>query len=125
MARRSKLTSAMSQKICKQIEKGMTIKRACQISGISEATYYEWLNRAEKGESKYIDFSEALKKAEAKAQETLISKLSENDQWQSKAWILERRFASEWGRKENLDITSGGKPVQIQWPKIDTESESE
>ena len=43
-----------------------------------------------------------------------IQKIANDGSWQSSAWLLERKFKSEFGK--NLDITSGGEPLG---PRVD------
>lgn len=59
MAKRGRRTSYTPEriaKICKAIETGETSEMAAKIGGISESTFYEWINTKP-------DFSESVKKA--------------------------------------------------------------
>ena len=70
--RPSKLTPQLRDRICEYIAKGHYIERACALCGISRRTFYNWLEKAETGGSKYTDFFEAVKRAEAQDQDRAL-----------------------------------------------------
>ena len=45
MGRKIKLEDDIQQRLILAIERGLTIADACEYSGISEKTYYNWLNK--------------------------------------------------------------------------------
>ena len=47
--------------------KGNYIIRACEATGISRQTFYNWLRLAEEGKQPYLDMFDTFKKAEAQA----------------------------------------------------------
>lgn len=99
-----KLTPDTEKKLLNHIRMGLTIVNSCQLSDISKSTYYSWIDRAKNGEEPYSGFLDKLKKAEAEAKAKLIKDIQVDPSWQSKAWILERRWSSEWGKKERHAI---------------------
>lgn len=118
MARPTKLTTEITDQLFNLIRMGLPIIDACSIAGISESSYYSWKKSAENGESpKFLKFLEDLKKAESEAKEKLLQHIQRDQSWQSKAWILERRWAGDWGRKDHIrheaEITGD---IQLVWP---------
>ena len=105
MGRRSKLTPEVQEKICNYVRQGLTYEIAARAAGISESTFYRWRERGEKARrGKYREFWEALKKAEAEAEQVLVQRIldASNDTWQAAAWILERRHPERWARKDRV-----------------------
>ena len=92
--RKPKLTPEVSDKFCEGIELGMTYKLACGYVGIHEATFYRWMQEAEKGRSPYSEFREALKAAESSGAAhslAVIHRAAADGTWAAAAWLLERR----------------------------------
>ncbi|MEM2508966.1 MAG: transposase [Candidatus Thermoplasmatota archaeon] len=106
MARKSKLTAEVEEALLKMIEQGLTVKRACNALGISEKTFYSWIERGKTGKGKYAEFLDKVKKAEAKFIADAVEKIKEAGQknWQALAWLLERKFPEEFGKKESLQV---------------------
>ena len=92
--------------LIKYIEAGNYQKTACEAVGISEETLNQWKKKPE--------FSELIKKAEAKAiiRNLTIIQLAAKKNWQAAAWFLERKDYKEWGKK---DLIGGieNEPVEI------------
>jgi len=96
MGRKTKLTPGLQEDFCKAIQLGMTYKLSCAYVGISEPTFYRWLQEAEKptGRKAQKDFRKALKAAEAKGAAhslAVIRRAADDGNWTAAAWILERR----------------------------------
>lgn len=104
MPRKTKLTPELQEEICKYIEIGVPNKQAALACGISETTFYNWIKRGENTNSgKYFKFLESVKKAQAKnvlRNVAIIEKAAQEKNWQAAAWILERKYPEDWGRKE-------------------------
>lgn len=93
--RKTKHTPDKLAAIYKAVENGMSYKDACAVSGISEATFYEW-------KKSKPEFLETLCRAEAKGQKVLLNKIRASKDWRASAWILERRYET-WNRKEKIE----------------------
>lgn len=115
MARKGKLTPELQEKICKLIEDGNYDVVACQMVGITDSTFYEWLSKGEKFTSgRYVEFRDAIKEARAKCEANCLKHIKEDDSWTSKAWILERRFPDRWARKDKVSLAGhDGQELKI------------
>ena len=113
MARKTKLTKEVQEQICKYIEIGVPIKFAAEACGISERTFYNWMERGEK-ENKgcFFQFFQSVKKALAKSVArdiAIIEKAAQEGKWQASAWRLERRHPEFFGVKEHHHLEHSGK----------------
>lgn len=113
----SKYSKEVQDAICASLEEGNGQLDSARAGGIHPATYFEWLDK----DSPYYnsDFSDAVKKARALGDHRIreqglaaIKKAGDGytidgenirPQWQPWAWILERRFPDEFGRRERID----------------------
>lgn len=78
---------------------------ACQMAGIHRNTLINWETWAKEGKAPYVDFLGALQKAEAEAEALLLQHVAiGGDGWQSKAWILERRWPGRWSGRVRLQV---------------------
>ncbi len=102
MARPTKLTPEVADTIIDAIRDGGFAVTAAHRAGISEQTYYAWCKRGLSGEQPFAEFLERLKRAGAEAQASLLGLIrhaAERGTWQAAAWILERRWPTDWGRQ--------------------------
>lgn len=130
---KSKLTEELIKEAARLIEAGNYQKHVAQALGVDESTWYRWLREGEQSEDendlKY-KFYQSIKKAEAKAvarNVALIQRAAQEGNWQAAAWWLERKFPSEWGKKDKLDI-GADDGLRIEIVKVDSkanEDESE
>lgn len=87
---------------------GLFIEQACHRARLARATIYNWLDRGAKGEEPYATFLAEYNEASATAELTALSEIrTGKNNWQSRAWFLERRFRDRWGRNDKLEI----KPI--------------
>jgi len=95
--RKSKLNEQVVERFIRAIKLGCPIKDACGCAGISETTYYRWMQLADsdhRGSKKYREFREQVKVAEGEATASwlaIIEKAAREGSWQAAAWKLERR----------------------------------
>ena len=99
-----KLTPELQEQIVKYIKSGNYIETACDAVSINKQTYYNWLERGEKGEQPFLGFLDAIKKAKAEAimRNVLIIQTAAPKNWQAAGWWLERTCYKLFGRKEQL-----------------------
>lgn len=117
------LTAALTDKIAGYLEAGHGGAEAARLAGIGKTSYYEWLQRARADEQAgqetiYTTFAERVAEAEAKLEETQLSRIqaaAENPKgWTAAAWLLERRFPSRWSLRGRLELAGAdGEPVTV------------
>ena len=93
--RKSKFNKGVVAAIIEALTLGGTVQMACDFSGISKSTYYQWITKGEKQKSgQFKTFVQQVKEASAKgamAHLGTIFKASKSD-WKASAWLLERRY---------------------------------
>tara|TARA_Y100001963_G_scaffold107149_1_gene148057 strand:+ start:1603 stop:2007 length:405 start_codon:yes stop_codon:yes gene_type:complete len=118
--RPSKLTPERKANLIGAIRKGSYLKAACRLAGITEQTFYNWMERGEKAKKgEYFEFFEAARDAEAQAEIRAVT------QWQSfmdKDWRAARDFLRyRFGRNGWSDISkiehSGpeGEAIEVEF----------
>lgn len=95
-ARSKENHEAITAKILGAIKTGATVEAACSLARIARQTFYNWLK---KDTVLKADYEEALAHSEI----FLVSEIRKDPSWQSKAWLLERRFPERWGRRAVID----------------------
>ena len=121
MARPTKLTKEVTERICLAIRAGNYAKVAAAMAGVAETTYYRWLEMAEGPYAKkdYREFRESVERAEAEAEVAAIARIrqaADNGDWKAAGWYLERKHGERWGRNDKLrqEITgANGAPVAL------------
>ncbi len=112
------MTEKVQQKMVEAIEMGNYAPTAAEYAGIATSTHYNWLKLGEKGESPYVEYLEAIKKAEAIAEVrnvAIIQNAAQNT-WTAAAWYLERKHFDKWGRRERVhnELTgANGGPIEL------------
>ena len=124
MARPSSLTPEIVEAVANVVRVGARRKDAALALGVSERTYYKWLERGNReiarlsatgedetdsdpAEQLYVQFVQASTKAWAEAKVTAITTIRQamqgkhpnRAQWQAAAWWLERTYPLEYGRQ--------------------------
>lgn len=106
MARPTKLSAEVSERIVRAIRAGNFPEVAARHAGVHPSTYYRWRERgALEGEASedepYCHFRAEVDRALADAEATevaLIAGAARGGTWQAAAWLLEHRFRDRWGR---------------------------
>ena len=112
MARSLKLDKQMVDEILTYKENGLSDKDICDMVGISQNTFYNWLKEADTGVN--VDNPErpvpqielkrelrdGLKRAQAAFKAYHIQTITKaaKKSWQAAAWMLERMYPKEFGR---------------------------
>ena len=119
MGRRTKLLNKdIYNNIIKLIKNGNYIKTACIANGITYSTYNNWEHWANdysmdssngnEGKKIYFDFFEELKRAEAeniaRNVENIQQASEKNNQWPASAWLLERKYPADFGKRMELEV---------------------
>lgn len=120
--RPTSLTPERHAAIVDAVRHGMYAKAAVEGAGITEATYYRWLERGRQGEEPFESFLADVEQASAAATLNMldtIRKAAETD-WRAAAWFLERRFPDQWGRhsrssrEDEVAVTESPEAVREQ-----------
>lgn len=99
------LTKKLGREICERVGRGVPKSYAAKASGVALNTVLEWERRG-RGEDERpatdttIWFAAEMEKAVARFVESKVVEISNDEAWQAKAWLLERRFPDEFGRRE-------------------------
>jgi hypothetical protein len=105
----SKFRKAHVQKrLLEALSLGCYIKEAAHYAGVTYETYKNWYN----GDKK---FREEVEIAIAKSEALLLAEIRRDPSWQSKAWILERRFRERWGRDNTHSADSTPRTITLSW----------
>jgi hypothetical protein len=108
VARPTKLTKAVQERICSALREGNYFSVACEGAGVAASTGREWVARGEgrcpgrPAGPPYAAFAAAVKKARAEAEASALRQVRQaaNDgTWQAAAWLLERGHPERWGRR--------------------------
>jgi|LakMenEpi03Aug12_release.lakeMendotaPanAssembly.Ray.scaffolds.fasta_scaffold931249_2 transposase len=116
MGRPTKLNEQTHEAIVTAVRAGNYVETAAQAAGISERTFYHWMERGEADyesdlDSPFSQFFQAVEKAKAESEKIdldLIAKAAGEGNWQAAAWRLERRFKDKWGRNDKMKIEHAG-----------------
>jgi hypothetical protein len=119
VARKTKLTPEVQQRIVDAIGQGATYELAAQYGGIHYDTLRVWIQTNPA-------FSEAIKSAEGRAVVkwlALIDKAARGTedrpgQWQAAAWKLERRYPYVYGKQVQEITGKDGAPVAIELVEV-------
>lgn len=109
--RPTKLSKTLIDEAVRMIEESgcfaITVAKAL---GVTERTWYNWLDAAERAAGKppskrtkndelYLAFADGMERAEAKVEIKSLTVCRRGDLgWQGSAWYLERRHRDRWGR---------------------------
>lgn len=110
---KSKLTPELQKEIGNYILLGSPLKFAAEASGISEKAFYNWMSQGEKeSKGKFREFYDYINECKAKSVQLhlkLITSAAKEGNWTASAWILERRFSNEFGKRDKLELDANMK----------------
>jgi hypothetical protein len=98
--RRTKLDVKLQRQICGYLSDCCTIKTACEASGLSQSSFFLWIEKGEQGHSPYKEFSEAITRARGRAKARIVHSLLDEKDWRARLELLARVFPDEYGRRE-------------------------
>lgn len=123
MGRPSKLNDEVEARICEALELGYPHEAAAAYAGISARAFYNWKAKGEKAQrGRYVQFVQAVKKAEAMGEGALVHvvRTAALRDWKAAMTMLERRWPQRWARRvfkpddappENISVTFNIPPV--------------
>ena len=113
------LTRKVVDTLFQEISRGVPIKHACTIAGISDKTYYLWKKQVKElpeNEDEWDETDELLDYFDKKSEEgiamavaTRVEKIRVDNSWQSAAWWLERMAHEDFGKKQTIDANVNAK----------------
>jgi len=117
MARPTKLNEEITKIICDNVEMGLSYSLSAAGAGITYQCFLDWMHKAEAGDEQYTEFAARVRAAETACAKDCLLRVREASQtgtWAASAWLLERRYRSDYGRNERVDLKAdvSGK-VQI------------
>lgn len=99
--RKSKLTPELIAQVETSLRGHSTVDATCDMLGISRETFYKWIREGEaSGRGLKFDFSDTVKRAQGMSRIMLTNKIASDPSWQAKAWLLERMYPKEYGRRQ-------------------------
>lgn len=116
--RKSKLTPAVQKTIVGHIRAGNYIEVAARAAGITDRTFYLWMEKGEASKSGiYYQFFQAIKDAEADAEAEMVASIKRHGltNWQATMTLLERRHPERWAKLVRNEHTGkDGGPIAIK-----------
>lgn len=109
MARPTKLTRDLIAKVRPLLcDEGLHRRDVAALIGVDEVTFSRWYHRGarnEKGDKLFYEFYLAVQQAEAEFKQSAHKTLQGASGRNPKIlmWLLSRRFADQYGRKDNAD----------------------
>ncbi len=102
--RKTLLNAKLQRKICGLLAQGHTASAVCGAVEIGERTFYEW-------REKHPHFSQAVTRAIGQSKIALVDKVRESDDWRAQAFLLERRWPTEFGKTELRVVQPSTAPM--------------
>lgn len=123
MARPTKLTADVTERVVQATRAGNYAEAACQAAGIGTSTYYRWMLRgAQEAGSPFAQFREAVLRAEAEAEvhAVAIIRRAMSDDWRAALAYLERRHPGRWRSRSQTELVGkDGGPIQTAHTTLD------
>ena len=123
VGRNPKLTPEVQEKIVAAIRSGNYANVSAEYAGISERTFYNWLQWGrEREEEPYLQFMQAVKRAEREAEVRAVAIIQRLmvDNWQAAMTYLERKHPDCWGRRDRLKIDLDPREALAELLSLDT-----
>lgn len=106
MGRPTKLTPELTEQIVADIEKGNYSETAAQAAGIDVSTFCNWMKWGAAEKEPYSAFFEAVVCARARAEITLVDKLTTGKRGErgGAAYLLERTRPNKFAQRINVKV---------------------
>lgn len=122
MARKAKLSPDIQAKIVGLIKAGNFSSTACALAGVSESTFYRWMDRGRGAKSgRYREFWEAVEQAKAFAEakyleviQQVADDLHHKDRLKAATWWLERRHAGKYSPTMITELKGGFEVKRVE-----------
>lgn len=114
------MTREVVSKFMYAVSHGLPKTRACDYAGIAYDTYGRWaeearLSRERGADNEYTDFIEKVRRAESEFALTQIDRIDQHGKrsWTAAAWLLERRFPTDFGMRQALEVSAVGSGSMV------------
>jgi hypothetical protein len=103
-------TPDLTARFVAAIAEGCTVDDAADLSGISRASVFSWMQRGHSGEQPFADFLDATTRARAQAKAEAIKvvregKMMNGDRdWRASLTLLERQYPAEYGPQQAVTV---------------------
>lgn len=110
-----KFTTVAANRIVQNLALGGTIETACSFAGISDRTYFNWMKKGERQKSgQFHDFFQQVRGATGTWVTRALLRVNKGEpNWQSSAWLLERRLRTAFARSLELSGPNGD-PIRTE-----------
>jgi hypothetical protein len=98
--RRTLCTLQKIKALCTFLSRACTIRTACEATGISEASFHDWIARGEQGEKPFSEFLDAVTRARGQGKAKLVKSIIDSGDWRAWLEMLARVYPSEYARTE-------------------------
>jgi hypothetical protein len=98
----SKLNDEAAGIILEALRAGHYRKTAAALAGIHATTFSEWMRREHEP---YKSFQSMVLAAEAEAEQTQLSKITESPEPADAKWYLSRKFPDRWAETRRIDVS--------------------
>ena len=128
MARPTKLTTEIQQKIGNGVFLGLTYALAASATGVTYQTFNQWMKLGRDSTSgKYFDFYNHIEQRNAEGALRILYKLNDAARagnCQVCMWILDRRFPEDFGRRvyKKTNVVSENQNVSVEIIVQDTDA---
>lgn len=97
------LTPEVKRIILSALESGVFVSNACQIAGVAEKSFYNWIKRGQSedpADGEYREFLQSCEKTIAMTEASAVASIRSAGRrnWKACAWFLSRRHPRRWGR---------------------------
>lgn len=111
MARPSKLTPEVEERIIKALLAGSHVATAARCAGVHPATFYRWMERGDPSGTRRADrpyrlFAARAEQTMAEAEVRQVARINKagETRWEAHAWLLARRYPERWGRRAAIRL---------------------
>ena len=123
--RKCKLTEELTNTICENIELGLSYNLTCQAAGITFETFNDWMKKGASGDKKFTEFYERVQASEAECARQCLERIrdaAESGTWAADAWLLERRYHADYGKKDSVNMRAKTESVNynVELQEADT-----
>ena len=130
--RANKITIKATKRYIEAIKLGLSPTGAAAYVGVDKRTIDSWLDKgselSEEDGRGYYSFWVRVQKARGKSEKDLVDIVTDaarEGEWKAAAWMLERRFPKDWGKKTEVNQnTSFTLASLIQHTHVDSLPES-